>query len=97
MSELPADQLAEKAIRAHRVRQERTLYGLVGQLSEKLPDMDPPEIMRTVTAWTGKDGKQRGGIMRPELLSDERLAKSIEDAQGWLEDMGGGVPAGSRA
>lgn len=85
MNDLPADQLAEKSIRAFRVRQERSLYGLVGQISTIL-DLDPPEVMKTVTAWTGKDGKQRGGIMRPELLSDERLAKSIEDATNWLEE-----------
>ena len=76
---------AEKAIRAYRVRQERRLYECVGKLAKKLPAQDPPEIMRTVTAWKGKDGRERGGIMRPELLSDERLSRSIADAEAWLE------------
>lgn len=76
---------AEQAIRAHRVRMERRLYELVGLLAQKHSDKDPVEIMRTVTSWTGKDGKERRGMMRPELLSDERLEKSILDAEGWLD------------
>lgn len=82
--DLPMDMVAEKAIRAFRVKQERTLYALVGKLATKL-ERDPVEVMLTVTAWTGKDGKERRGIMRPELLSDERLDRSVKDAEAWLE------------
>lgn len=86
MSELavsPAER-AEQAMRAHRVRMERRLYELVGLLAEKHPDRDPVEIMQTVTSWRGKDGKERRGSFRPELLSDERLERSIADGEGWL-------------
>lgn len=81
------DQETEQSIKRFRVRQERRLYELVGEISKRL-DKDPPEVMQTVTSWKGKDGRERQGGLRPELLSDERLANSIKDAEGWLASIG---------
>ena len=82
-----ADQ-TEQAIRAHRVRLERRLYQLVGEITAKT-GKDPAEVMRFCTSYKKPDGTVVPGKMRPELLrSDEHLEKSVEDAEVWLREVG---------
>lgn len=81
-----ADQ-TEQAIRAHRVRMERRLYELVGQISQK-SRKDPVWVMRMCTSYKRPDGSIVAGLMRPELIrSDERLERSVKDAEMWLEKL----------
>ena len=83
--DLPLDIQVEKAIRSDRVKRERRLYEVVGLIAQKLPDKDPVEIMRTVTAWKDKEGRRRNQRWRPEMLNDAHLDRSIKDAEEWLE------------
>lgn len=86
----PPDVAAEKAIRAHVEGRRRRLYALVQQLSLKTGD-DPAKVMRTVTAYEDKRTRRIvPGKLNAYLLSDEALEKSIADAEGWLDRLGGG-------
>jgi hypothetical protein len=84
---IPPDVRGEKILRDSRVARERLFYARITRLAELQPDKDPTEIAREVTSYTGKDGKAVTGIVRPERLSDERLEKSLEDAQWWIEEL----------
>jgi len=66
---------------------ERQLYRLVGEISRKT-HLDPVSIMKTATSYRRPDGTIVQGMMRPELIrSDERLERSVADAQKWLEQL----------
>ena len=84
---LPADVQGEKLLRQSRVAKERRFYALIKRLSELQPEKDPPDIAREVTCYTTKDGRKVGGIVRPENISEERLDKSLEDAEWWIAEL----------
>jgi hypothetical protein len=83
---VPPDVQAENAIRAKRIRSERRLLGVVQAIAEKT-NSDPPEVMDKVTSYRRKDGAVVRGRVNPALLSDERLEKSLTDAETWLSDL----------
>jgi hypothetical protein len=82
----PPDVRAEQAIRAKGVDTERRLLRAVALLSERL-GRDPPGVMTEVTAYKKPDGFVVKGRMNPSGLSQERLQKSLEDAEAWLADL----------
>lgn len=84
---LPADVQGEKLLHQSRVARERKFYALIQRLSELQPEKDPPDIAREVTCYTAKDGRQVKGVVRPEGMSEERLDRSLEDAQWWIDDL----------
>jgi hypothetical protein len=81
------DDAGEALLRQSRVARERQFFAAVKELADLLPTTDPAEIARTITSYKNKDGRTVGGTPRPELLSDARLDKSLEDARGWKEDL----------
>lgn len=83
---VPPDVRAENSIRASRVVSERRLLGCVQQIAERTNE-DPPAVMRQVTAYKNRDGATINGRVNPALLSDERLEKSLADAEAWLADL----------
>ena len=84
---LPADTQGERLLHQSRVARERKFYALIQRLSELQPDKDPPDIAREVTCYKAKDGRQVKGVVRPEGMSEERLERSLEDAQWWIEKL----------
>lgn len=84
---LPADVQGERLLHQSRVARERKFYALIQRLSELQPEKDPPDIAREVTCYTSKDGRQVKGVVRPEGMSEERLDRSLEDAQWWIDDL----------
>jgi hypothetical protein len=83
---VPPDVQAERSIRAERVALERRLLTLVQELAQRTNE-DPPAIMRQVTAFKTREGRLVNGKVNPALLSDERLEKSLADAEAWLADL----------
>ena len=86
-ADLPADVQGERLLHQSRVARERKFYALIQRLSELQPEKDPPDIAREVTCYTAKDGRQVKGVVRPEGMSEERLDRSLEDAQWWIDDL----------
>jgi hypothetical protein len=84
---LPPDVQTETAIRNERWKKERSLYAVVGRIAEKV-GREAGDVMEEVTAYKRKDGSRAGGRKRPELLrSDERVEKSLDDANAWLASL----------
>lgn len=87
----PPDIRTENAIREAKWKRERKLLELVGKIAEKT-GKDATAVMRTVTAYKRRaDDRMVDGRTNPALLTDERLDKSLADAEGWLEDIAAGV------
>lgn len=86
-ADLPADIQGERLLRDSRVAKERRFYEMIRRLSELQPQKDPSDIAREVTTYQAKDGRQVRGVVRPEGLTDERLDRSLEDAQWWIDDL----------
>jgi hypothetical protein len=86
-ADLPADIQAEKSIREARWKSERRLYAAVKAISDAT-DIEAREVMLTVTKYRRRDGTVVEGRVRPELLSEERVEKSLEDALAWMGDLG---------
>ena len=85
----PPDVRAEKSLRAGRWKSERRLL-TVGQLIGEKEGKDVGEVMRHVTAYKRPDGTLVPGRVNPASLSDERLEKSLADAEAWLAEVPGG-------
>jgi hypothetical protein len=81
---LPPDVRTENAIRGARWKTERHLLALVGQIAERT-SKEAQDVMKEVTAYKRKSDDQLvTGRTNPALLSEERLDKSVEDAEAWL-------------
>jgi len=81
------DDRGARLLHQSRVAKERKFYALISRLAELQPEKDPPDIAREVTGYKAKDGRQVKGVVRPEGMSEERLDKSLEDAQWWIDDL----------
>jgi hypothetical protein len=92
---LPADIQGERLLRDSRVAKERRFYEMIRRLSELQPEKDPPDIARDITGYTAKDGRQVRGVVRPEGLTDERLERSLGDAECWISDLEGKAANGT--
>lgn len=81
------DDRGARLLHESRVAKERRFYAAVARLSELQPEKDPPDIARELTGYTAKAGHKVKGVVRPEGLTDERLDKSLEDAEWWIDDL----------
>lgn len=81
------DDRGARLLHESRVAKERRFYALISRLSELQPEKDPPDIAREVTSYKAKDGRQVRGVVRPEGMTEERLDRSLEDAQWWIDDL----------
>jgi len=84
---VPPDIRTENALRGARWKAERDLLSLVGLISERT-GQEAGDVMKQVTAYKRKSDDQLiTGRLNPALLSEERLEKSVEDAQAWLASL----------
>lgn len=84
---VPPDVRTENALRNAKWQSERKLLALVGQIAEKT-GKEAQDVMREVTAYKRKaDDQLVTGRLNPALLSEERLEKSLEDAEAWLASL----------
>lgn len=81
------DDRGARLLHESRVAKERRFYAFVSRLAELQPEKDPPDIARELTGYTTKDGRKVRGVVRPELLTEERLDRSLEDAQWWVDEL----------
>lgn len=84
---VPPDVRTENALRNAKWQSERKLLALVGQIAERTK-REAQDVMREVTAYKRKSDDQLvTGRLNPALLSEERLEKSLEDAEAWLASL----------
>ena len=81
------DDRGARLLHESRVAKERRFYAFVSRLAELQPEKDPPDIARELTGYTTKDGRKVRGVVRPETLTEERLDRSLEDAQWWVDEL----------
>ncbi len=85
----PADQ-AERTIRKSTEMLRTKLYSHITEMSELDPKQrEPTELMRLVTGYERSDGTHVRGVVNAGLLTHERLEKSIQDAEFWIEQWKG--------
>lgn len=84
---VPPDVRTENALRAGRTVTERKLLAAVGAICDRT-GQEATEVMKQVTAYKRKSDDQLiTGRLNPALLSEERLEKSLEDAEAWLASL----------
>lgn len=82
----PPDVRAENSLRKERWKSERRLLTVAQLIGEK-EGKEVRDVMQHVTAYKRPDGTVVPGRVNPAALSDERLEKSLEDAEAWLKDL----------
>jgi hypothetical protein len=84
---VPPDVRTENALRGARWKTERRLLELVGLIAERT-GKEAQDVMKEATAYKRKSDDQLiTGRTNPALLSEERLEKSVEDAEAWLASL----------